>query len=93
LFNIIKYTLITDKTSKNIEDNVYWFAVDKHANKIDIKQAVEYIFDVKVQKINTMHRPYKKKRVGKFTGYLKKYKKAIIKLHDGYKINLFEETE
>nr|QCI04296.1 ribosomal protein L23 [Anotrichium furcellatum] len=92
-FNIIKYPLITDKTSKNIEDNIYWFAVDKSASKTNIQEAIEYIFDVKVKNINTMNEPPKKKRVGKFIGYVKKHKKAIIKLHNDYKINLFTDIE
>ena len=92
-FNIIKYPIITDKTSKHIEDNVYWFTVDNHASKTSIKKAIEYVFNVKVNQINTMHQSRKKKRVGKFIGYIKKQKKAVIKLQDGYKINLFTETE
>nr|QCI08431.1 ribosomal protein L23 [Ptilothamnion sphaericum] len=89
-FNIIKYPIITDKTSKNIEDNIYWFAVDKKSNKTDIKKAIEYIFDVKIKKINTLNKAKKKKSVGKFQGYKTQYKKAIIQLHNKYKINLFD---
>lgn len=92
-FNIIKKPIITDKTSKNIEDNIYWFFVDYKANKTAIKRAIEYIFDVKVETVNTMNQAPKKKRIGKFTGYLKKTKKAIIKLDRKSKINLFTEIE
>nr|QCI06431.1 ribosomal protein L23 [Dictyurus purpurascens] len=92
LLKLIKYPIITDKTTKKIEDNIYYFAVDKNANKIYIKKAIEYIFNVKVNKINTLNQPKKKKRIGKFEGHTTQYKKAIIKLNEEYKINLFEES-
>lgn len=89
LLNIIKHPIITDKTSKSIEDNIYWFAVERKSNKSDIKEAIEYIFEVKVKKINTLNLSNKKKSVGRFQGNITRYKKAIIKLHGNYKINLF----
>jgi len=92
LLNLIKYPIITDKTTKAIEENVYYFAVEKKANKIQIKKAVEYIFNVKVKKINTLNQPKKSKTIGRFKGYLCQYKKAIIKLDSQSKINLFEEN-
>nr|QCI07918.1 ribosomal protein L23 [Pleonosporium borreri] len=92
LLDIIKYPIITDKTSKIIEENIYCFAVDKKSNKSLIKDAIEYIFNVKVKKINTLIKPTKKKHIGKFYGHITKYKKAIIQLHDQYKINLFDEN-
>lgn len=92
ILNLIKYPIITDKTSRQIEDNIYCFAVDRRANKKLIKNAIEYIFDVKVKKINTLNQPPKKKRVGKFIGYVTKNKKAIIQLHQQYKINLFNDN-
>ncbi len=92
LLDIIKYPIITDKTSKIIEDNIYCFAVDKKSDKYLIKNAIEYIFNVKVKKINTLMQPTKKKHVGKFYGNITKHKKAIIQLYDEYKINLFDET-
>nr|QCI08783.1 ribosomal protein L23 [Sphondylothamnion multifidum] len=93
LFELIKYPIITDKTSKNIEDNIYWFAVENKANKTEIKQAIEYIFNVKIKKINTLNQPKKKKSVGKYKGYIPRYKKAIIELHDQYTLNLFNENQ
>nr|QCI05901.1 ribosomal protein L23 [Dasysiphonia japonica] len=92
ILNLIKYPIITDKTTKVIEENIYSFAVDKKANKYEIKAAVEYIFDVKVKKINTLNQPIKIKTLGKFKGKKTQYKKAIIKLFDEYKINLFENS-
>nr|QCI06044.1 ribosomal protein L23 [Delesseria sanguinea] len=92
LTELIKYPIITDKTTKNIEDNIYYFAVEKKANKNNIKKAIEYIFNVKVKTINTLNQPKKIKKVGKFKGYISQYKKAIIKLDNKYTINLFEES-
>nr|ARW68747.1 ribosomal protein L23 [Palisada sp.] len=92
LIDIIKYPIITDKTTKNIDSNVYCFQVDIKSNKKDIKIAIESIFNVKVDKINTNVSPPKYKTVGKFKGKLKKYKKAIVKLKDSYTINLFENS-
>lgn len=92
LFNIIKYPIITDKTTKLLEDNQYWFAVQPKANKIDIKMAVEKIFKVQVQTINTLHCPIKKRRVGKFKGKKTHYKKAIVTLHKNNTIVLFPEN-
>jgi len=91
LLEIIKYPIITDKTTQYLEDNKYCFAVDYKANKTNIKQAIEYIFNVKVTKINTLKMPPKTKRIGRFIGKKNKYKKAIIELNNNYTINLFEE--
>nr|YP_009774045.1 50S ribosomal protein L23 [Caulacanthus okamurae]QIZ74662.1 50S ribosomal protein L23 [Caulacanthus okamurae] len=91
LLNLIKYPIITDKSTKLLEENQYSFAVDRKANKINIKRAIEYIFNVKVKKINTSNTPIKKKRVGKFTGIKTRYKKAIISLDEKDNINLFSD--
>nr|YP_009511091.1 ribosomal protein L23 [Hydropuntia rangiferina]AXI96764.1 ribosomal protein L23 [Hydropuntia rangiferina]UAD87445.1 ribosomal protein L23 [Hydropuntia rangiferina] len=89
LINIIKYPILTDKTTQMIEENKYHFAVETKAKKTEIKQAIEKIFNVKVEKINTLVIKPRKKRIGKKVGYKNKYKKAIIKLYDQYQINLF----
>lgn len=90
-FTIIKKPIITDKTTKFLENNQYCFQVDHRINKISIKEAIEYIFDVKVTKINTYHQPPKKRTVGRFTGYRAHYKKAIVTLSKNHKIDLFSE--
>nr|YP_009398513.1 ribosomal protein L23 [Lophocladia kuetzingii]ARW67699.1 ribosomal protein L23 [Lophocladia kuetzingii] len=92
LIDNIKYPIITDKTTKNIENNVYYFKVNKTINKSEIKTAIEYIFDVKVEKINTINVYPKTKRLGKFTGKISQYKKAIVKLKKTYSINLFNNN-
>ncbi len=89
--DIIKYPVITDKTTKEIENNTYCFNVTKDSTKKDIKVAIEEIFKVKVKKINTITNPPKTKTVGRFKGKKTNYKKALIKLSENYKINLFDE--
>lgn len=91
--DIIKYPIITDKTTKNIENNTYYFNVSKQSNKQEIKKVIEYVFDVKIKKINTINNPPKIKTVGKFKGRKTQYKKAIVQLHKEYKINLFNDEK
>jgi len=90
--NIIKYPIITDKTTRLLEKNQYTFIVDRSSNKVTIKNTIEYLFDVKVIKVNTCHLPRKQKRVGKYLGWKSQYKKAIVSLAEGDIINLFTEN-
>ena len=92
LFDLIKYPIITDKTTKLLEENQYTFAVDNIAKKTQIKQAIEYIFNVSVKRVNTCNTPIKKKRVGKFLGKKANYKKAMITLQNGYSITIFPDN-
>lgn len=89
---IIKYPIITDKATRLLENNQYSFIVDRGSNKLVIKAAIEYLFNVKVIKVNTCHLPRKKKRVGKYIGWKPQYKKAIVSLAEGDIINLFTEN-
>jgi large subunit ribosomal protein L23 len=88
----IKYPLITDKATRLLENNQYSFIVNPSSDKITIKTAIEYLFDVKVIKVNTCHLPKKKRRVGKYIGWKSHYKKAIVTLSEGDTINLFAEN-
>ena len=89
---VIKYPIITDKATRLLENNQYSFIVDRYSDKLTIKASIEYLFDVKVVKINTCRLPRKKKRVGKYIGWKTQYKKAIVTLSDGDVINLFTES-
>nr|YP_009397684.1 ribosomal protein L23 [Dipterosiphonia australica]ARW66870.1 ribosomal protein L23 [Dipterosiphonia australica] len=89
--DIIRYPIITDKTTKFVENNTYCFKVVKNSDKKKIKATIEDIFNVKVKKINTLNAAPKTKTVGKFKGKTTRYKKAIVKLHDQYRIKLFED--
>jgi len=89
--NAIKYPVISDKATRLLEGNKYTFMVDRKANKPMIKNAIEFIFDVNIIKINTLTQPNKKRTVGRFSGYKSRYKKAIVTLKDGDSINLFPD--
>ena len=86
-FDIIYAPIITEKTALMANENKYAFKVDPRANKTEIKQAIEGIFNVKVESITTSNSHPKKRRVGKYTGMTNKYKKAIVKLAEGNSIN------
>ncbi len=86
--DIIIAPVITEKSAAQAEQNVYTFKVAADANKIEIKAAIEAAFGVKVEKINTLNTKAKDKRVGKYTGKTKTYKKAFVTLKDGEKIEL-----
>ena len=89
---IVKYPIITDKATRLLENNQYSFVVDLYSNKTTIKAAIEYLFNVKVIKINVSRLPRKQKRVGKYIGWKPQYKKAIVSLSEGDVINLFTEN-
>ena len=89
---VIKYPIITDKATRLLENNQYSFVVDPYSDKLTIKSAIEYLFDVKVIKINTCRLPRKKKRVGKYIGWKPQYKKAVVTLSEGDVINLFTDS-
>ena len=87
-FDIIYAPIITEKTAMLAQnENKFAFKVDPRANKTEIKQAIESIFNVKVVSITTANSHPKKRRVGKYTGMTDKYKKAIVKLAEGNSIN------
>jgi large subunit ribosomal protein L23 len=89
---VIKYPIITDKATRLLENNQYSFVVDRYSDKPAVKAAIEYLFNVKVIKVNTCRLPRKKKRVGKFIGWKPQYKKAIVTLSEGNVINLFTDS-
>ncbi|RIJ66086.1 50S ribosomal protein L23 [Rummeliibacillus sp. TYF005] len=86
---VLKRPVITERSSEQMAENKYTFEVDTRANKTEVKDAVEEIFGVKVEKVNIMNYKGKFKRVGKFGGYTNKRRKAIVKLAEG-EIELFE---
>ena len=86
--DVIKAPIITEKSSDLAKNNTIVFSVDVKANKTQIKQAVEKIFNVKVEKVNTVNVKPKKKIVGRYVGKTNKVKKAIVKLSEGSSIEL-----
>ena len=91
MYRIIKRSLITEKsTIAKDENNKYVFEVDRGANKIEIGNAVEKIFKVKVMDVHVMNVPGKKKRVGRILGEKRDWKKAVVSLAPGSRIEIFE---
>ena len=84
--DILIKPLITEKTNDLMGENKYTFIVAKSANKIEIQKAVEEIFKVKVLDVNTINILGKVKRMGRTSGKRSDYKKAIVKLAEGYVI-------
>lgn len=87
--DIILAPIVTEKTAGIGADGTkVVFKVSKDANKVQIRQAVESAFNVKVKDVNTLNVRPKKKRVGRYTGATKAYKKAIVTLAEGSKLDL-----
>ncbi|MDI3536933.1 MAG: 50S ribosomal protein L23 [Eubacteriaceae bacterium] len=89
--DIIIKPIITERSMMDAEDKKFTFKVDKRANKIEIRNAVEAIFEVKVEKVTTMNMKGKVKRTGRFVGKRADWKKAVVKLTpDSKGIQFFE---
>ena len=88
---IIKRPLITEKSTRQKEaGNQIAFVVDPRANKIEVRQAVEKLFKVKVEAVRTLNLKGKRKRMGRFFGWQSDWKKAIVTLKEGERIEFFE---
>jgi large subunit ribosomal protein L23 len=88
---VIIRPVISEKSYNLIEsEGQYTFQVDRRANKNQIRRAVESAFDVKVQKVNTVNVRSKPKRQGLTRGRTATWKKAVVKLVEGDRIELFE---
>ncbi|MFO7266130.1 MAG: 50S ribosomal protein L23 [Bacillota bacterium] len=88
--DILKRPIITEKATALMEQGKYVFEVDRNANKTQIKQAVEQIFNVKVTKVNTIRQKGKLRRQGRTQGRTREIKKAIVTLAEGQRIPIFE---
>ena len=89
--HIILAPLITEKTNEGIRaSNTVCFKVAKDANKVEIKQAVARLFQVKVERVNTVNMGGKAKQRGRQSGHMSNFKKAFVKLAAGQKIQLLE---
>jgi len=90
LRDVLIRPIVTEKSNILMTENKYVFKVALKANKIEIRNAVEKIFNVKVLDVKTMIVNGKIKRMGKTAGYRSDYKKAIVKLAPGNRIEIFE---
>lgn len=88
--DILIQPIVTEKTTALMEEGKYTFRVPLAATKIEVRQAVEQIFKVKVESVNTMRYEGKLKRLGRTQGRRSDWKKAIVTLKPGETIELFE---
>jgi large subunit ribosomal protein L23 len=89
--DVIRRPLVTEKSNiGREEENLATFAVDPRANKHEIRQAIEDLFDVQVLAVRTMRQPRKSRRVGRHIGRRAEWKKAIVRLAEGQSIEFFE---
>ncbi len=88
---IVKRPLITEKTTTQKDEfNQLSFEVDRKANRVEIKRAIERIFNVKVAGVRTMQVKGKRKRKGRIMGKRRNWKKAVVTLRSGERIEFFE---
>ncbi len=90
LYSVLVRPLVTEKgTHQSQINNAYAFVVDPRANKTQIKQAVEKIYNVRVLNVRTANRKGKPRRLGRWMSRTKHWKKAVVELHPDYHIDLF----
>ncbi len=85
---IIKKPIVTEKSMEGAAYNKYTFRVDVKSNKIEIRKAIEKIFNVKVTKVNTLNVEGKTRKRGRYEGKTSDWKKAIVTLREGDKIEI-----
>jgi large subunit ribosomal protein L23 len=89
--DVILAPVVSEKSYSLIDNNAYTFLVHPDANKTEIRQAVEAIWEVKVVAVNTLNRKGKSKRFRFTTGQRSNTKRAVVKLREGDKIEIFEQ--
>ncbi|HEY48535.1 MAG TPA: 50S ribosomal protein L23 [Dehalococcoidia bacterium] len=89
-YEVLIRPLVTEKNTMLLEQNKYTFEVARDANKPQIKQAVEKAFKVKVSSVNVINVPGKMRRAGRRRGMSSPWRKAVVTLEPGNKIELFE---
>ncbi|GBR72404.1 50S ribosomal protein L23 [Candidatus Termititenax spirochaetophilus] len=87
IYSVIVRPIITEKSSAELAKNIYTFIVDRSATKIDVRNAVEKIYSVKVAKVNTQNVSGKKRHYGRINGQEQDIKKAVVYLRAGQKID------
>jgi len=88
--DVLLKPIVSERSMDLLAQNKYSFYVDPNANKIEIKHAVQELFNVTVQDVNTMNVKGKIKRMGRYAGRTPNRKKAIVTLKQGDKIEIFE---
>jgi len=90
LYDVLKRPVVTERSTAGMQANKYTFEVDLRATKTEIKQAVEKIFKVKVVQVNTTRVRGKVRRRGRNEGRTPDWKKAVVTLREGDRINIVE---
>lgn len=94
IYDIIKESVVSEKAVKlNEKLKKLVLKVHPQANKTQIKEALQRLFDVKVQKVNTLNRPGKNRRVRRITVQSPTTKRVIVTLKEGYSIDLFDQPK
>jgi large subunit ribosomal protein L23 len=92
IYQVIKRPVVTEKgVDKKDTERTLCFEVDRDANKTEVRQAVEKLFNVKVAEVRTSNFEGKLRRRGKFSGFRSDWKKAYVKLKEGEKVPEFAE--
>ena len=87
VYDVIVRPVVTEKSNVELGKNIYTFIVNKNATKIDVRNAIEKIYNVKVAKVNTMNVAGKKRQYGRIKGQEADEKKAVIYLKAGQQID------
>ena len=90
VYEVIRRPIVTEKNTMQMAQNKYTFEVAREANKQQIREAVERIFKVRVRAVNTCMVPAKQRRRGRHIGYTTPWKKAVVTLVPGDRIEIFE---
>ena len=92
-FQILKGEIVTEETQHLTQtQNALVFAVDKKANKYEIKNAIEALFHAKVKSVNTMNKTGKRRRAGRYVGKLPDYKKAIVRFDSSFDLGKIQQA-
>lgn len=89
MIDLIKFQVLTDKTSIQLSNNKYVFDVDRCIDKIKVKLIMEEVFNVKVIAVNSFILPSKRRRLGRYTGLKNRYKRIIVTLVPNQNIPFF----
>ncbi len=87
---LVRPVLTEESTIQSEAHNKFVFRVDPRANKNEIREAVESLFDVRVTKVRTLQQPSKRRTRGRSAGRIPRWKKAYVRLHEGDEIEIFE---
>jgi len=90
IYEVLRRPVITEKNTMLLEGNKYTFEVAREANKHQIKEAVETAFKVRVAKVNVITVHGKMRHAGRHRGLTPTWKKAVVTLEEGHKIEIFE---